>query len=325
MQLLHEFPVLTREMIRTALNPSPDVGTALPPALRALSASGLEDQVELIKITPQVLSTEEVSNLWSAIQSHFRPTVAYMVSVVLIEAERPARAPLPVLTRGPVDLGTGRESGIAVAPNLRPRVPTVTAAVPPDRQPVAAIGDTVVLKGFNLDGSERTILLTNDRLGVDLEVEALPPVSADDTVEFSLVGEAAALPVGVYRLAVRLVRPGEGDARETNRVALTLAPRMTNLPLTVAREADGSARFVVAFAPALRAGQRAVLILGTREYEPQGGPGSPATELSFVVPEAPLGSHLARLRVDGVDSPIVDLTAEPPAPPTFLDQTVTFT
>ena len=46
--------MLTRDAIRTALNPSPDVGTALPPALRALADSGLEDQVELIKITPRV-------------------------------------------------------------------------------------------------------------------------------------------------------------------------------------------------------------------------------------------------------------------------------
>ena len=55
MQLLHEMPVLTRDAIRTALNPSPDVGTSLPPALRALVDSGLEDQVELIKLDAAVL------------------------------------------------------------------------------------------------------------------------------------------------------------------------------------------------------------------------------------------------------------------------------
>jgi hypothetical protein len=103
MQLLHEMPVLTRDAIRTALNPSPGVGTALPPALRALVDSGLEDQVELIKLTPQYLNTEEMSKLWTAMQSHFRPTAAYAASVVLIQSRQPARAPLPVLSRGPVD------------------------------------------------------------------------------------------------------------------------------------------------------------------------------------------------------------------------------
>jgi hypothetical protein len=37
MQLLHESPVLLRSAITTALNPSPPVGSTLPPALRALA------------------------------------------------------------------------------------------------------------------------------------------------------------------------------------------------------------------------------------------------------------------------------------------------
>jgi hypothetical protein len=142
-QLLHEMPVLTRDAIRTALNPSPGVGTSLPPALRALADSGLEDQVELIKLTPQYLNTEEMSKLWTAMQSHFRPTAAYIASVVLIEAQRAVRSPLPVLSRGPVDPVSGRDRGVDVVPSLLPPVPTLTAVVPPARQPVAAIGDTI--------------------------------------------------------------------------------------------------------------------------------------------------------------------------------------
>jgi hypothetical protein len=326
MQLLHERPVLTREMIRTALNPSPDVRAALPPALRALSDSGLEDQIELVKITAQNLNTEEISKLWTAMQSHFRPTAAYTASVVLIEAARPSRAPLPVLSRGPVDPATGRDRGIAVVPHLVPPLPLLTAAMPPDRQPVAAIGDTVRLEGLNLDGTGREVVLTSDRLEVEAVIPELPPVSppepVDRVVDFSLAGQAAALPAGLYRVAVRLVRPGETTPRETNRVALTIVPRMTNLPLVVARAPDGSASFTVEFTPALRAGQRAVLVLGSAEHEPQGGAASPAMELSFVVADAPEGTHLARLRIDDVESPIIDRSTEPP---TFLDRTVRFT
>jgi hypothetical protein len=329
MQLLHEMPVLTREAIRTALNPSPNVGTSLPPALRALADSGLEDQVELIKLTPQFLNTEEMSKLWTAMQSHFRPTAAYTASVVLIEAQQPARSPLPVLSRGPVDTATGRDRGIEVVPSLLPPVPMLTAAVPPARQPVAAIGDTIALQGHHLEGSNREVLLTNDRFEIEAAIPALPPASpavgTDALIEFSLEGQTAVLPVGVYRVAARLVRPGESNPRETNRIALTLAPQMTNLPLSVARAGDGSASFTIEFTPALRAGQSAVLVLGQAEYLPQGSPGSPATELSFVIPNAPLGSHLARLRIDGIESPIIDLSAEPPAIPKFLNQTVEFT
>jgi len=314
MQLLHEAPVLTREAIRTALDPSPSVGTTLPPALRALADSGLQDQVELVKLTPEYLSTEETSKLWTAMQSHFRPTAAYTASVVLIEAERAARSPLPVLHRR-----------IAAQPDLLPALPTLTAALPPGHQPAAAIGDTVALRGHHLDGTNREVLLTNDRFEIDLVLPALPPPSpaagTDGLIEFSLEGQAGTLPAGLYRVAARVVRPGESRPRETNRVALAIAPHVTNLPLAVTRAGDGSASFTLEFTPALRAGQSVVLVLGQAEVLPLDS-GSPASTLAFTVPDAPVGAHLARLRIDGIESAIVDRSAEPPALPNFLNQRV---
>src|SRR5215207_10690484 len=65
MQVLHETPVLTRGAIRNALaSPSPVGGGILPPGMQALAASDLAEQVELIKIAPQPMSTEETSKLW---------------------------------------------------------------------------------------------------------------------------------------------------------------------------------------------------------------------------------------------------------------------
>lgn len=327
MQLLHEVPVLTREAIRTALNPSPAVGATLPPVLRALVDSGLEDQVELIKLTPQFLNTEEVSKLWTATQSHFRPTAAYMASVVLIEAQQPVRSPLPVLSRGAVDPVTGRDRGVVVNPGLVPPVPMLTAAVPPLRQPVARIGDTIDLQGAFLDGSGRTVLLSNDRFEVETTIAALAPpaTGADTLLRFTLAPAlAASLPVGVYRVAARLLRAGDPAPRETNRIALTLAPQITNLPLAVTRAADGSASFSINFTPALRAGQSALLVLGQDEFAPQ-GLGSPSATLAFVIPNAPVGALLARLRIDGIESPIIDLSQPPPAIPGFLNQRVVIT
>ena len=323
MQLLHEMPVLTRDMIRTALSPSPDVGTALPPALRALVDSGLEDQVELIKLTPQYLNTEEMSKLWTAMQSHFRPTAAYMASVVLIQQQLPARAPLPVLSRGPVNPLTQRDRGIVVNPGLVPPVPMLTDIVPPLHQPVARIGDRIDLQGHDLDGTGREVRLVNDRFGIDMVIAAVPPGSgADGLVQFDLDASlAATLPVGVYGVTVRVVRPAETDPRETNRLTMVLAPQMTNLPLNVNRDGAGTAAFTIDFAPMLRAGQRAVLVLGQDEFLPQGN-GSPAVSLDFTIPHASTGSLLARLRVDDIESPIIDLSQEPPATPTFLNQRV---
>lgn len=324
MQALHETPVLTRERIRAALAPAG--GGAATPALRALAASRLADQVELIKLVPENLTGEASSRLWSAIQSHFRPTAGYMASVVLMEANEPARAPLPVLSRGKVDPITGRDRGVVVEPTLAASVPMLTLAVPPLRQPVARIGDVVELQGQRLDGSAREVVLSHDRLQID---EGVPAISADAAspdaatrIRFPLdAGLADTLPVGLYRVRARVTPPTESRARSTNDVALVLAPRMTNLPMTVTRDAAGSAAFDIDFVPALRAGQQAVLVLGSAQYLPRERP-MPARTLSFVIADAPVGRHLARLRIDGIDSPIVDLSADPPKTPTFLDQWV---
>ena len=331
MQLLHETPVLTREAIRKALNPSPVVAPNLPPALRALADSGLAEQLELIKLTPQHLNTEEMSKLWTATQSHLRPSMAYSASVVLIQAQRSARTPLPVLTRGPVDLVTGRETGIAVQPGMASAVPLLTAAVPPLRQPVAAIGDTVLLQGQMLDGTVRSVRLHMDRFDIDLDLpvlaEQLPDRPAATVAAFSLAGQQDALPAGSYRAVVHLTRPdaqGADRLHETNSLVLTLAPQITNLPQTVARAGDGSATVAITFTPALHDGQRAVLVLGATEHLPLEAGATP-TSLTFLIPEVQVGVHLARLRTDGIDSPVIDMDFEPPQVPRFLDRTVEFT
>ncbi len=86
-QLFQKLHTLDHEMIRQSLDAvsSTRDGRVVPPPVAALAASRLSQQVEQIKLTPQFLSTEEMSKLWSALQSRYRPSVAYKVSVVLIE------------------------------------------------------------------------------------------------------------------------------------------------------------------------------------------------------------------------------------------------
>ena len=206
MQWLHESPLLTRGMIRQALTPAPLPGTPLE---RALFDSGLADQVELIKITPEHLDTEEMSKLWTATQSHLRPTAAYRATVVLIEASEPVRSALPVLTRGGVDPDSGRERGVSVEPGLEPAIPTLEALSPPGGQIVARLGETIDLTGHHLDGTGRTVLLGNDRFESELSLPALAAGGAA-LVQFSLpVADAAIYPVGVYRVGMSVQRPGE--------------------------------------------------------------------------------------------------------------------
>jgi hypothetical protein len=322
MQLLHEYPVLTREMIRTALNPSPDVGTDLPPALRALAESGLADQVETLKITPQYLNTEEMSKLWTATQSNFRPSAAYQVSVVLIEAQQSTRPTLPVLSRGEVNLVTGRERGVVVTPSLIPPLPTIESVRPDGEQTVVRLGENVSLTGHHLDGTSCSVLLRNDRFDIDEEIAASGS-STGDAMAFTVPpGQAADFPVGVYDIGVRLIMPDETNPRESNRLATVIAPNITSLPgAPVPLDVNGDAQFTVGFTPDLRPGPTISLLLGTQEILPQAFV-APTSSLDFIARDVQAGaSLLVRLRIDGVDSPIVDRST---TPPTFFNLRVSF-
>jgi len=320
MQLLHETPVLDREAIRTALAPSPATGADLPPALRALADCGLADQYELIRITPAPMLGEEMSRLWSALQASYRPSAAYLVSVVLIEARRAARAALPVLTRGLPKLPDRREPGVAVQGSLVSPLPTLRQVLGLDDEPGVRVDDAAALAGINLAGATREVRLDHAHRGVSVVLPAVGP--ADDArIAFTVPqARAAEVPAGVYQVSAALVRPGEVAARETNHLALLVLPWITGLPRTVARDGVGTAVFDLTVTPPVWPGQRVSLILGQREV-----PAQPINALSgtvgFVVTGAPDGDHLARLRVDGVDSPIVDRSVSPPR---FLDQRISF-
>lgn len=321
MQLLHETPVLTRQAIRTALIPSPVNGAILPPAMQALAAADLADQVEQIKISPAFLNTEEMSRLWTSLQAHYRPTAAYQVSVVLIEATRPARIPLPVLTRGPADPVTGRDRGVIAQPDLTPPFPTLLAVRPPNRQPAVHLGEPVTLEGRHLDGTDIAVRLANPRLPNPVELLPLPGNTAT-RLQVALPDLPADLPAGVYSLAVMVQRPGETYRRTTNEMSLALAPHITTpLPFSVPRDASGDATINLTCTPEVRPQQRATLIVGDREIPAQPHP-TQTNALTFIVRAAPPGAYFIRLRVDAVDSILIDYAA---LPPVFFNHQVTIT
>ena len=213
------------EMIRTALNPSPRRRRRLPPALRALADSGLADQVEQLRITPQSLDTEEMSKLWTATQSQLPTDRRLPGSVVLIETTEPLSAPLPVLSRGGADPATGRERGVEVIAAPVPPLPAIERIHHAGGQPAALLGRAIDLEGRNLDGGARRVRLTNDRFSI---AEELVPAGgpSPDRIRFVIpVARSADFPVGAYQVGARLRPPGEPRPRETNRLALTLAPR----------------------------------------------------------------------------------------------------
>src|SRR2546428_132685 len=137
--------------------------------------SDLYLQVERVRITPQPLSIEDITKLWTSFQTNYRLSAAYEVSVVLIESQRPARTPLPVLSRGAQD-----EGALAQA-DLVPPFPAIDALVPPNGQPAARLGDAVTIRGHHLDGTAVVVRLEHPRLLAPIDV---PPVAggAESTV-----------------------------------------------------------------------------------------------------------------------------------------------
>ncbi|MFZ1319757.1 MAG: DUF4255 domain-containing protein [Candidatus Nitrotoga sp.] len=319
MQLLHETPILSRKAIRKALDPSPPVGgTALPPALKALADSGLENQIELIKITPEYLNTEEMSKLWTATQSHLRPTAAYMASVVLIESSKSIRSALPVLTRGPVvkpdplNVDTWYESGITAVAGLTPPYPLLAGIELPNKQIAARLGETIKLKGYNLSGTNLVVRFAHPSLTAPIDIafgtnaneesfSVALPNTAQDNIDW---------PAGIWEVTALLQRPGETEIRSSNSLALFLAPRIDVASSSATRDSSGVTINLV-FAPQARPAQRISLNAGGYEASPEKFT-VPTASLQFKYAQLPAGNHLLRLRVDGADSLLVNRLTTPP-------------
>lgn len=324
MHLLHERSVLDRAAIRRALDPSPLDVSMLPPTFQALTASDLADQVELIKITPAMMGTDEMSKLWSAIQTHYRLSTAYNISVVLIEGTRPGRSPLPVLSRGLVDPATQRDRGVIVNPDLLPPLPTLFAATPPDSQSGTRLGETVTLTGIRLRGTGHRVRLVH-RL-VSTAIELLPTGVNAQGSEITIIlpndGAAqASFAPGQWAASVRFTPTGEPNPRETNAVPLVLAPAPViaadvglGLPAIGIVRGGVPPRVTVTLQsrPLVRLEQRARLSLGTLEANALGRANA-ADPLVFEFPNSLAGGpYWLRLRVDGVDSVLLDRTGPQP-------------
>ena len=88
MQVFNQNSTIGRQQISDALADLLATNPASDEAQR-VSAGTLASQTELLHITPEVLSTEEMYRLWTAFRTSYRPTTSYKVSVVLIQSDDP--------------------------------------------------------------------------------------------------------------------------------------------------------------------------------------------------------------------------------------------
>lgn len=324
MQVLHETPVLTRQQLRTALAaPSPVDGAILPGPFGTLSAVDLADQVELLKITPVYLTSEDLAKLWTAMQARYRPSMAYLVSVVLIQSEARTTSALPVLKRGPDDRGPVAQGVPApVLAGVRPAASDVLPAV--------RLGEDLVVSGTNLRSDVSTLQLENARLDIRRELSFTGSVVAGQLiVHLPSVAEdpsgMAGWAVGVYTVAIRIAEPSR-PVWTTNAVPIALAPLITVTPLA---SGPGTVNLTVTCTPRLRPEQEAQarLLFGDTAIKAESitTPATPTfpTTLTFKIPGVVAGNYLVRLRVDGIDSLPVTISGSPPKLDFDPQQTVT--
>jgi hypothetical protein len=298
--MLHENPVLARADISRALanlDATNDLASTL-------ATCALPQQIEQMKITPATLGREEMAWLWTALKADYRPTFPFLVSVVLIQPELGALAGPPVLSHR-----------VAAQPNLLASFPRLTDADPPAGKSAVNLGDLVVVEGTQLSGTQ-SILLSTAQQNVQQALAIAGP--GDASFQFTVPNppppppgsDPTDLPAGVYVLSATVKTAS--DVLTTNSVPLAIAPRITSaIPATIA--SGVSVSLTVSFAPFARPSQQVALLIGGQQAPPDKL--DTATEtLSFTFKPllATSGPVPVWLRVDGVDSQIVDTSSLPP-------------
>lgn len=297
MQVLHDTPGLDRNEIRTALG----TGLNLP---KNVEFCGLADQAEAIRITPLPMSTEEIVRLWSAFQSNYRPSVAYLVTVVLMQSAKPTPRPLPV-----------RGRNLYARTFRQPRIDRIERA----DEPTGAItaDATVRVYGANLDVPLSQLLVN----GLDLSAGVTSRGPSE--LLFTLMQPPgpqwpAGLHPGIAGLQLVVPQamgtpPVVHAAVESNLLPFLLAPTI--------QVAKVGAKVRVTSDIAIGKDQRVNLLLnelGAPANRPPHGYsfGAPAgngvtgaavetTTIDVPVTGVVAGDYLARVQVDGVESPLV--------------------
>lgn len=309
MQALHETPILSRDALE-ALLPPPLPNDPDPGFKKYLAESGLAGQPELIKISQEPLDLDGWNKLWTACQAAARPAAAYKVTTVIIEGGRPPRSALPV-----------KAAALVTVPLDRPRIDLVRAD--PPGAPIAS-GATVVIEGAGLAAPGQSV-----RIGALDATGLVQPGGSDARLELVL---PQPLPADwrAGMLGLRILRPaGPGApawaARESNLAALVLQPRaIFSVPQSEAMADEPGlrqGRIAVDLDPPVQRDQQLRLLLDqtpppashpARGYSlawapPPAAPAPPAPIASVEFPFARIvpGSYLARISVDGAESPLV--------------------
>ncbi len=296
MSILHDHPILSRAELE-----------------KIEADAGLHQQFERIRITPDTLSLDDMSKLWSSFQSaEYRLSVGYEVSVVLIESRRTGKAPLPVVKRGEENRGVhALPSPLATLKNL--------AFL--NQKPAAELGDSVILLGEQLSKEHTTVRFSHPLMNPTLTEFTLPLESTEKGSELAVTLQAPPPapsappapwpgPAGFYTLSLLIEHP-HLPKWTSNQLAMPLAAKITGInPRTV--PANNDFLLTLESKPKIWAGQEAALIFNDQIIQPTSiddtstGTEETSSTLRFNIKAMPAQDKsyavTVRLRVDGVDS-----------------------
>ena len=141
MQLMHQTPVLSNDRIRAALNHIATINRSglLSRAIELTSIEALTEQLDRIKIAPNLFGAEQMSRLWSLFQGSYRPSITYEVSMVFSRHQKQSFA-----------LASSKET---------PNQPQIKKIVPRLKNSEIVVGSTLIIYGKNLMGDVTRVRL----------------------------------------------------------------------------------------------------------------------------------------------------------------------
>jgi hypothetical protein len=289
MKVFHDTPVVPSQTIQSALD---DLRTQPQPSPEALLIAGstLATQIELMRITPEALTTEEIYRLWAAFQAAYRPSTALQVSVVVIQDTRAFTSNLPVQVRTVTALPLQTPIIDSVSPNM------ITS------------GQVLTITGSNFLGDTPAGTVVSFDAGPD---------TTPDTVQGNLVAVTlpAALPAGtrmvsIQRLIVFPGSPAQHQGFTSSPAPFQLIPAIQDA--SPVRATQGSP-LTLTLSPDVGRTQQATLYIGDGaipiDARPVGAPASSAT-ITFPIPgDFPTGTYPLRVEIDGAQSKLTPTAA----------------
>jgi hypothetical protein len=303
---LHARAVLSHDRIASIIA---NIGDLIRKAI--IQDSQIDQSIEIIKLSPSVLTLDDMFKLWSVFsQTPYVLSVAYVATVVLIESEDALQPALPVLQRGKDDKGV--ETLLPPFPSIEEiffGLPEDKDAIPrPLSYPAAKLDSVMIIKGQSLAGDSVRVRFTHQRLPLEREELIAAGDATAEEIRLVIPSNPATAnsdwAAGMYSIKVIIQRIGSDREYLSNELPIAFSPSVVSItpPNPVVRDPGGDVELTVTVTPDVLPEQSAVIYLADREVAAE--PHLAATDtLTFVIADAPVVQDaVLRLRIDGVDS-----------------------